>query len=191
MTDTEFSTDVVDDDFDDSDEEFEDFEDELEDDTLADEPTEDEVTSGTASPSRIGEFEIEFSDIPKIHRAPPPGRTAFPWETALQVVRDNRGKSARILTFKETGKSNPKARAQAKAQNIRNRLFEAVPDEHWEIKSRERDGVWGIYAIYHGKLTPEQQEIRNAKRQERADKIREGRENAKAENAEVEPEATE
>lgn len=169
----------VEDELEDDDDEL-DFEDDSDDDSVEDDDESDihglyQRESGEAQPSKAGEFAITFESVPKMQRQAPAGRSAFPWETALDVIRQDRGNSARFLSFTDNGSNNPRTQSQAKGQNVRNRLLEMVPNEHWEIKVRERNGIWGVYATYQGLLTSEQMKVRDDKRIARAASIKAGR----------------
>ena len=119
------------------------------------------------------DYGVTFEEVPKINRPAPPGREPFDWATALQPIRERRGESARFATF--PGPISGKSQAQSKAQAVRTALYRDVPDQHWEIKSRERGGIWGVYATYLGLLSPEQQKERDRLREERSNRIKNAR----------------
>jgi len=123
----------------------------------------------------LGELEIVPEDVPTVHRTPPPGRTAFDWGSALAPLMEpeNVGKSFRILSY--DGSEKGKNQAQAKAQSIRNSLYTNYSHLDFLLQTRERDGEWRVYATYRGRLSDEQQAVRDKLRAERAARIRAGR----------------
>lgn len=116
--------------------------------------------------------DIVFEDIPDAPPRPPgKGREPVKWEEHLAPLQEKLlEKPARLWAYEN------KTGAVSRMSAVRARLADAAPALHWEFKVRPVPGttpqLHGVYAVFHGQHTPEQQ-LKNAQdRQTRRDRVK-------------------
>jgi hypothetical protein len=112
---------------------------------------------------------MEFikESIPPVHVSGGAGRLPNKWEEDLAPLKEHQGEAFRIFTY---GK---RTAATSRMAVIRNRLALMTPHDNWQLAIRKLpDGMFGCYACYVGPLTDEEVAVREAKRQERSNRIK-------------------
>lgn len=95
------------------------------------------------------------------------------WEVLLRPVKASPGSPARIRIHKN------EATGRAEVHRIKDRLNVADPLGKWEfnvLKMNDRSGDWGVWATYHGQMTPAERTEKMLLAKKRSEKIKKGRE---------------
>lgn len=123
---------------------------------------------------------LVFEDIPDAPPRPPgKGREPVKWEEHLAPLEAQLlNKPARLWAYEA------KSGATSRMSAVRSRLNDAAPSKNWELKVRPIPNtdpqLYGVYAVFHGEYTPEQQLSNAQDRQKRRDAIAAAKERAQA-----------
>jgi hypothetical protein len=141
--------------------------DELDDEiTVADE--EDEVDASGLPKG----FSIEFDVVPPKRKSNLTGREGIKWAELLEplTVEGAIGKWHRIYDYSYSDDEERRRRANlcaSKSAAIRKNLEDTVPNEDWDVMVRTNEDTArvGIFAKYHGALTPERKEFKEKRKE--------------------------
>lgn len=113
--------------------------------------------------------ELIQEDIPAAPPRPPgKGREPVKWEDHLAPLESTLFEKPHRLWSYEM-----KTGATSRMSAVRGRLNTAAPSKNWEFKVRPVPGsdLWGVYAVFHGEYSPDEQLSKAQKRQEHSAKL--------------------
>lgn len=129
------------------------------------------------------ELNFDFdAEMPKSTRMGGSGRVGTPWEDHLSPLRQAVNQRCQVFTFEDNLKEDgtlvtAHSQAQSRVTVISNRLRSKVPMELWKFQIRNTTPTTcGVWITYGGIMNEHEYKSYLARREERGNKIRAGRE---------------
>jgi hypothetical protein len=114
-------------------------------------------------------FSIQLDVTPPKRKSNLTGREGIKWFELLQPITEHPGQWAKIYSYPFADEDERKRKASlcaSKSASIRRNLEVNVPNEDWDVivRTSEDASEVGIFAKYHGELTPERKEFKEKRK---------------------------